>query len=277
MGYVTLKQLYTQLKNNLSTNEARILIEHFLDCDYSYVVVNPDKIISDDDLEKIEVAVKQRLDGKPLQYILGKWEFFGREFFVGDGVLIPRQDTEVLCETVLNLAPNGATVLDICSGTGCIPITLKAQRDDLSVFALEKYDKAFEYLTRNIELNGVSVKTIKADALLPDEKLFNTLPSFDVIVSNPPYLTSDDMKSLQKEVEFEPETALYGGDDGLLFYRELTRIWKQKLTQNGILAFEIGVGQQDDVTQILEQNGFYDVCKVKDLCDIIRVIYATKR
>ncbi|MDF2566590.1 MAG: hemK [Oscillospiraceae bacterium] len=257
--------------------EARCLVSYCFDMDLGSIFLHYMDPVDDCELKKLYEIAKKRTDGYPLQYILGEWEFFSRKFFVGEGVLIPRQDTEVLCETAISLCKemDSPKVLDLCSGTGCVAITLKKECGLSTVYAVERSKEALKYLRKNITLHGGGVTLVHDDALNPE--FMDKFVEFDLIVSNPPYLTKRDMQSLQAEVKYEPSMALFGDEDGLLFYREMTRIWNNKLKAGGFIAYEIGINQQDDVKKILEQNGFFNVCFIKDLCDIIRVVYAQKK
>lgn len=275
MGSVTLGTLYASLKKEIGANEALILIRHFTGFSRTDIAVHPQTAVEQAMVCDLKSAVARRKDNEPLQYIIGSWEFYGREFAVGEGVLIPRQDTETLCDKAISNAPHGAKVLDLCAGSGCISVTIKAERPDLTVYAVEKYPKAFEYLKKNIAENKVDVNAFMADALCPNE-FSGDFCNFDLMVSNPPYLTSDDMDSLQKEVEFEPKTALFGGENGLEFYEKLTQIWESKLKPGGVLMYEVGADQSASVEKILLCNGFKNVCHKRDLCGIIRVVYAFK-
>lgn len=218
--------------------------------------------------------VLRRTRGEPLQYILGEWEFYGYPFKVGDGVLIPRQDTELLTEIAEGyLKKNGGGLIaDLCAGSGCVGISL-ARRCNCKVKCYELSEAAFGYLERNIELNEVSgtVEAVRADVLT-----FTTLESFDAVVANPPYLTQDDMKQLQREVAYEPQSALYGGSDGLNFYREILPRWTGCLKSGGLFAVEIGIGQEKDVVRIFAESGMKAEC-AKDACGIYRVVYGIKR
>lgn len=210
---------------------------------------------------------KKRCEGYPLQYLLGSWEFYGERFEVGEGVLIPRPETELLVDIALRRGKI-ENVADICSGSGCLAVTL-SKRISGCVYAVELSCDAEKYLRRNIEINGCkNVQVIMADALSFDGEL----PSLDVIVCNPPYLTGTEMKVLQKEVEFEPSMALYGGEDGLDFYRIIPRVWKKYLKDGGELIFEIGCSQGDAVAKILKESGFRDVEVHKDLSGNDRVV-----
>lgn len=209
--------------------------------------------------EKLFAAAKKREEGFPLQYIVGNWEFFGRKFLVGEGVLIPRPETELLCETVLKYFSRSMPpkIVDLCSGSGCIAITLAKELSGADVTAVELYDGAFGFLSRNNALHENCVKTVKGDALEP----FGT---FDCVVSNPPYITAKEMTELQKEVTFEPETALFGGSDGLDFYRAIAKNWRSHINEGGLIAFEIGDTQGEAVLKILSENGYRSCGVLKD-------------
>ncbi|MFZ2538695.1 MAG: peptide chain release factor N(5)-glutamine methyltransferase [Oscillospiraceae bacterium] len=224
--------------------------------------------------DKLINAAKTRAKGYPLQYIIGEWEFYGRKFDVGEGVLIPRADTETLIDVVLEYAKDkqNLKVVDLCSGSGCIAVTIAKGLSNVEVYAIEKSEEAYDYLLKNIKKNTANVNPKLADVLTFDENL----SEFDIVVSNPPYLTNKQMKTLQKEVGFEPEMALYGQDDGLFFYKEITKLWKNRIKTGGLLAYEIGQGQENAVTAILNEHGFKTICQRADLCDIIRVIYGIK-
>ena len=222
---------------------------------------------------EFESLCNRRLKGEPLQYILGEWEFYGLPFKVGKGVLIPRQDTETIVENAINKLKGreNLTVVDLCSGSGCIGIALEKNLNCDEVLCVEKSDEAFEYLKENIALNKSDAKAVSGDIF--DEEVISSLPMADLIVCNPPYITGEDMKNLQTEVRFEPETALYGGDDGLDYYRDTVRLWKHKLKENGMMLFEIGIGQEDDVMKIMIQHGFKDVRTRADYCGKNRCVF----
>ena len=233
--------------------------------------------------EDAESAVRgmtgRRLSGYPLQYILGEWEFFGLTFPVGEGVLIPRQDTEILAELardfLLERSPDERNTLDLCAGTGCIGVTL-AKLCGAEVKCVELSESAFGYLERGIDLNGVErlVTAVRGD--VTDSEFTEKLGGeYDLIVSNPPYLTETDMKNLQPEVTHEPKTALYGGKDGLDFYRKMLAIWTKRLKIGGMFAVEIGINQERGVMEIFEENGLNADC-IKDTQGIYRIVYAIK-
>lgn len=217
--------------------------------------------------EDLKKAVERRLLGEPLQYILGEWEFYSLPFIVGDGVLIPRPETELLVDLALKEIKPDCKVIDLCSGSGAIAVAV-AKNSNATVYALEKYEKAISFLERNIALNKVAVKIIKED-------LFNFSPTekFDIIISNPPYIKTSVLDSLQKEVKHEPVTALDGGEDGLIFYRHIAGL-KKHLNKGGKIMVEIGFDQSDAVQEIFQQNGLTTKA-YKDLNGVQRVIIGT--
>lgn len=281
---VTARELYNNLRSRLKTAgiedyvfESRCIIEQALGIRFEKLLVNGDAEINRGQLDIIEKMVTQREKGYPLQYILGEWEFYGLDFKVGTGVLIPRADTETLVDYVLESAKENQCrqIVDLCTGTGCIAIAVEKNiKNPCSVVAIEKSAQAFEYLLENIKLNSSSVKPIKADVLSTETASQYT--NLDMIISNPPYLTESDMNNLQREVTFEPETALRGGIDGLDFYRRITEVWKNSLKKGGIIVFEIGINQENDVSEILITNNFDKIQYKRDLNGVIRVVGARK-
>lgn len=221
---------------------------------------------------RIRDLTKKRCSGYPLQYLLGQWEFFGCPVKVGEGVLIPRSDTETLVEQILDVCREyrlaSPVIADLCSGSGCIAIALKKNIPGANVYAAELSGDALGYLRQNAALNDTDIHIIQGDVL--DEGFCRNFRDLDIIVSNPPYLTAEEMKSLQTEVSYEPETALYGGTDGLDFYRKMTTLWKNSLKPGGWLAYEFGMGQHDAVKELLEKNSFTDIKLRTDGGGIIR-------
>lgn len=282
---VTLKQLTIEIKDILKagnieeyTFESRCIIENIMHLSHSEIVLNPNATVDSDKYSEVKEAALKRITGYPLQYILGTWEFYGIPFYVGEGVLIPRQDTETLVDFVLNYCknvkqPSKLNCIDLCSGSGCIAVALGLNLPSSCFSAVEYSDNAYSFLTKNISLNNaVNVSAVKGNVL--DISVANSFKDLDIIVSNPPYLTAHDMTVLQKEVSFEPSLALEGGSDGLLFYRSIVANWKHSLKQHGLIVFEIGIGQEKDVSDILEDNHFDSITFTKDLNNIVRVVSA---
>lgn len=225
--------------------------------------------------EQLRHLVSRRLEGEPLQYLLGEWEFYGLTLKVGPGVLIPRPDTETLVETGLSYLKGrtGCRVLDLCAGTGCVGLAVEQNAKDISaLYALEKEEAAFFYLKENLAAYQSRILPLHQDGLVPGPEA----DQLDLILCNPPYLTGEDMESLQTEVRYEPPSALDGGEDGLDFYRRLTAVWKHRLVPGGLLAYEIGMGQQEDVTRILTQQGLEQIRWKEDLSGIVRVVAGQK-
>lgn len=216
----------------------------------------------------------RRLSGEPLQYILGEWEFYGYKFKVGKGVLIPRDDTEVLLRLSLDFLKDkqNARVLDLCSGSGALAVAI-AKETDAEVYALEKSAEALPYLCENININEANIEVVAGDVFYCAEEFMDK--SFDLIISNPPYIITDEIDTLQKEISFEPKTALDGGADGLKFYRGIIKDYTSKLKSGGMIAFEIGEGQFEDVKALMENAEVKNIDYKLDLGGIQRVVYGT--
>ena len=253
-----------------SAFEARQLLLDTLCISQTELILNRNKEISEKDAEKILNLAKKRLTGEPLQYILGSQEFMSLPFLVTKDTLIPRQDTETLVEFVLDEKEDiPLSVLDIGTGTGCIPISLAHSRQNFTCTGIDVSKNAIEIARKNAENLDLSERvTFEICDILSD------IPrsQFDIVVSNPPYIKSSDIPNLQTEVrDFEPHIALDGGNDGLLFYRRICDISPKILKRGGLLAFEIGYDQRDDVFDIMTKQ-FKNIKTVKDLCGNNRVI-----
>ena len=231
-------------------------------------------VASEEKLAVLAELTEKRLNHEPLQYLLGKWSFMGIDLLVGEGVLVPRDDTEVvtsLCIDYLSCkeSPN---VIDLCAGSGAISLALEKYAN-CKVTAVELSDKAFSYLTQNIKLNNSAVNALNGDIFECHKDIADN--SLDLIGSNPPYIKTADIASLQKEVQHEPAMALDGGESGLDFYRRIVPLWKSKLKAGGALAFELGEGQYDEVSRILADNGFGGITESIDFGGIQRAIIGT--
>lgn len=212
---------------------------------------------------------RRRITGEPLQYILGEWEFFGMRLFVGKGVLIPRPDTERLVEIVLERCKGmeRPRILDLCTGSGCIALALQKQLPGAEVHGMDISPAALVYARQNASYHRLPVRFHEGNALL------NTIEgAFDVIVSNPPYLTDEEMQHLQTEIQHEPALALAAGEDGLQFYRAMTRLWRHALRSGGLLAYETGEQQGSAVSRILAENGFTEITVQQDWAGRDRVV-----
>jgi release factor glutamine methyltransferase len=205
--------------------------------------------MSDEQLRVLGEWIERRVKGEPLQYILGEWEFMGLPFVVDRRVLIPRQDTELLCETALERIRNHACrdVLDLCTGSGCIAIALQ-KLAGVNVTASDISRDALNVAKENAKINDVGITFVESDLFVNIEGMF------DLITCNPPYLTGTDMEQMQTEVTFEPALALFGGVDGLNFYKKIAKDYKTHLRPGGTLLLEIGNTQKASVSAIFAEN-----------------------
>lgn len=272
---MTIKELYTYCSDELSFTEcgdfeAMCIFNDILGFTKSQILLNNQSVTSYH-LEKINDVINRRKKGEPLQYILGKWDFYDLSFSVGEGVLIPRPETEILVDFALEKLRNvkNPVVYDLCSGSGCIGLTIAKHLKDSEVFLLEKDDKALKYLLKNKEdLKLQNVTVINDDLFTVDLSLF---PECDLILSNPPYVMTDEIDNLQKEVLFEPLTALDGGRDGYDFYRCLSERWCSKVKKNGYMAMECGEEQSKQIIELF--NGKYNESNIIfDFNNIDRVV-----
>ena len=277
---MTIFEAYNDCKKKLQSAgvddyvfEAKHIIKHVTGYTNAQILTKYTQTLTPFQQDNITAIIKQRLIRYPLQYIIGRWNFFGREYFVGPGVLIPRSDTETLIDVCLESIKSKATprVLDLCTGTGCIGITIKGERPTAEVTLVDKYNEALNYTVKNALHNNVDVKIIQGDVL----KTEGADGLYDLIVSNPPYIAENDMKTLQPEVTFEPDTALNGGEDGLVFYRHIVKEYKKHIAQNGVLAFEVGINEAQAVVDMMKQNGFVNIGIRKDYSEIDRVVFGT--
>lgn len=279
---MTLREIYSFCLDKAADidnkeKEIRHIIKKVLSVDDTYFLLNPETSVSDDDKEKIIAKVEERVAGRPLQYILGEWDFYGRTFSVGEGVLIPRPETEELCGIIIDLCKDkkGITVTDLCSGSGCIGLTLEKETDCAEVYLVEKSEKASEYLSVNVkEHSPDKAKIIIGDVL--EIESFADLPLSDVIVSNPPYIKTEEIAGLQKEVQSEPSMALDGGEDGYIFYRYICRNWITKLKYDGLIAFECGEGQAETIAKMLEKENLTTEI-FKDFRNTDRFVFGRKK
>lgn len=223
-------------------------------------------------------VIDRRAAHVPLQYLTHEQNFCGADIYVDERVLIPRQDTEVLVAAALDLAAmlDGApALLDLCTGSGCIPIALSRLGDFGSITAADLSADALEVAKMNAEQNGAEIRFVQSDLFEAFRKKAEAAERFDLITCNPPYIRSGDMAGLQPEVrDNEPAMALDGGEDGLDFYRRLAEDAGQFLNPGGCVCFEIGFDQAADVSALLEDAGFQEVRVLKDLAGLDRVVTA---
>ncbi|MDO4419230.1 MAG: peptide chain release factor N(5)-glutamine methyltransferase [Ruminococcus sp.] len=254
--------------------DASELISFVLGTPYS-PALDKEKELTKDQLSTLLAYTRRRAEGEPLQYILGMWEFFGLPFKVGKGVLIPRDDTEVALRASfahLDKTKN-PKILDLCAGSGTLAVTLKKLYPESEVTAVELSADAFFYLKENASLNNVHINLINGD-------IFNVYKDFedsyfDLIISNPPYLTSDELKSMQKELYFEPSLALDGGEDGLDFYRRIIPLYTPKLKAGGQLIFELDGSEAEYTAALMTAENYKNIEIFDDLGGVHRAIKGT--
>ena len=283
-GNITIAEALRQGVLTLSKNktmetprlDAEVLLCCVLKCERISLVINKDKIISQSEKDTFLSYIDRRSKNEPVSYITGTKEFMSLEFDVHPGILIPRPDTEILVEKIIEIYKNkSVSIVDLCTGSGAIAVSLAYYLKNSTVTAVDKYETCIDCAKKNAKKSGVYVEFLKAD-VLDDFELENVV---DCIVSNPPYIESDVLPTLSSDVKnFEPEYALDGGNDGLIFYRKITEIALKSLNNGGILAYEIGYNQAQSVKGIIDStNCFEKVEVIKDLSGLDRVILAEKR
>ncbi len=246
--------------------ESALLCEHFCGADRGSLLSGMADASTDYALDE---AVNERIAGRPLQYILGEWEFFGLPFKVCEGCLIPRSDTEILVEKAISLIPKGVRIADICSGSGCIAVSVLKKRPDLTAVAVDLYDVPLSLTAKNAEQNGVAdrLDVVRCDVLGDADVLMRVISDCDVILSNPPYIRTDVIPTLGELLTHEPVTALDGGNDGMLFYRRILEA-RGKCD----VIFEIGYDQGEEIALLAKEHNAE--CTVyKDYSSNDRVAY----
>lgn len=253
--------------------DSQLLLGHVLKETKLYILTNRDVLISKEKEKEFLDLIEKRKEKMPIKYILGETEFMGLNFEVKEGVLIPRGDTEILVEEVLKLMDEEKSyeVCDLCSGSGAIGISLAHFRKNITVDEIDYFDIPEEVTKKNILKNNLEdrVSFIKSDLL--KEVIGNK--KYDFLVSNPPYIRNEEVNKLMKDVkDYEPHTALDGGEDGLDFYKRIVEESKLVLKNYGIIAFEIGFDQREYVENLLKSNGFVDISSYQDLAGLDRVV-----
>lgn len=253
--------------------EARLFLANVLKKSVEWVMIHIEDEIEKTEKEVFDGLIDRRIKGEPFQYIVGNCCFFGYDFLVNESVLVPRSDTEVWVEKVIKLAKEvkANSILDLCTGSGCIAITLKKELKDVLLYGVDISENALAVAKENAKINNADVKFILSD-------LFNNLPmnKFDIIVSNPPYIPSKEIQTLARDVQREPIIALDGGEDGLEFYRKIIKKAKEFLKENGYLALEFGYDQAKKVEKILLENEFEVLDMIKDYSGNTRAIISKK-
>lgn len=254
--------------------DAQLLLGHVLNKDKLYLIMHKEDAVSEEEAKSYRDLIEKRNNRMPVKYILEECEFMGINFHVEEGVLIPRGDTEILVEEVLKNINEDENkyICDLCCGSGAIGISLAIFRKNINVDLIDYYDIPEKVTLLNIEKNNVNERTqfIKSDLL---DEAIKMEKKYDILVSNPPYIEAHEINNLMNDVkDYEPLTALDGGEDGLIFYRKIVSQSIDVLKTNGILAFEIGYNQGEQVKLLMEQNNYEDVRVIKDLAGLDRVV-----
>ena len=271
------KALITQEKADYASFLARNVVCHFSGKSPEQFLADREAYASESVCEAVDAAVARLAMGEPLAYVLGEWEFYGLKLTVDRNVLIPRDDTCAVTALAINkglFLDKDPRILDLCTGSGCIGLAVASRVKDARVTLADISRDALAVARRNISLNhlGGRVSAVQVDALSKPQAF---LGKFDMIISNPPYITAEEMKDLPSSVRnFEPHLALFGGLDGLDFYRSIAEKYAAALKPGGLLAFEIGDTQGDDVCAILEKNGYTVLERRKDFNDRERAVLA---
>lgn len=257
-------------------NEAELVLSRVLNCDRLSLYLNKDASLAKDKAVIVSNILKRRISGQPLQYILGRCEFMGLEFKVDQRALIPRPETEILVESAIAelgaAAKASPEILDLGTGSGCIAVSIAKLFPRARIWAADISAKALQLAGENARLNKVEVKFLRSD-------LFSGLKNkkFDLIISNPPYISAGELAGLAKEISFEPKQAIAAGIDGLDFYRSIIGRSAAHLHDNGLLAFEVGFRQAKTVSAMLGEKNFSDIKIIKDYNNIPRAVLAKKR
>ena len=281
----TYNNLYLDIRRQLKAAgiegaqlEARELVCYGADKSREQFVRDMPLYVGDSVEKRIRDLVDRRLDGEPVAYIIGEWEFYGLSLDISREVLIPRMDTELLAERGILKAREsgeGARVLDLCAGSGCVGLAVAANAPECRVVLAELSEGALRVCKQNVRRNELNARVtcLSVNALEPPS---SALWDFDAIVCNPPYIPSGDIAGLDVSVrEYEPRMALDGGPDGLDYYHAIASKWKSALRLGGTLIFEVGLGQAGAVEDILEENGYEDIKVLPDTQNILRVVEGT--
>ena len=259
--------------------DARLLLEHVCGTDRQFLLAHGETQITDRQCQEYKEVIQKRKCHIPLQHITGSQEFMGLEFQVNSDVLIPRQDTEVLVEEVLRFLHDGMRILDLCTGSGCILLSLLHYSNDCEGVGTDISVPALRLAQQNGERLNLQQREGRSFAEFLESDLFAKVEGFfDIIVSNPPYIESEVIETLMEEVRsHEPVLALDGGRDGLFFYRKIVEEAKYYLKRGGQLFLEIGYNQAQSVMELLKKAGFWEIMLVQDFAGNDRVVYGTWR
>ena len=273
----TRKALLQQEDMEIADMMAKHLVAHISKKSVPALLADRDAYATDEICKAVQKGLDRLLEGEPLAYVLGEWEFYGLNLVVSPDVLIPRDDTVAVASLAISqglFLDKDPRILDLCCGSGCIGLAVAGRVKDAKVTLADLSQKALNVAKQNTALNHMTgrVRCVQADATKPAPAF---LGKFDMIISNPPYITGEEMKQLPKSVaDFEPHMALYGGEDGLDFYRAIAENYTPALKPGGYLALEFGMGQGDDVCRILAEHGYTILERSRDYNDRERAVLA---
>ncbi|WP_427337882.1 peptide chain release factor N(5)-glutamine methyltransferase [Caloranaerobacter sp. DY30410] len=271
-------------EGNLKTPllDAQLILCYTLGVDKLYIYTHRDDKVSDEAVDNFFEFINRRKEGYPVQYIIGRQEFMGLDFNVAEGVLVPRPDTEILVEKVIEIVNNSflkdkkrVNIVDIGTGSGAITLSLAYYLKNAFVYSIDISKKALDVAVENCKKFELEDRVLFLEgSLFKPLSTLNLENNVDIIVSNPPYIPTDEIEKLQIEVsKYEPRIALDGGKDGLDYYREIVKDLSKYLTNNGVVAFEIGYNQGQDVKKLLENSGLFKKIEIiKDLAGHDRVV-----
>ncbi len=271
------RELMEQEDLHMASQMARALLCHVSGKSQESILADRDLYATEEVCRAMNAGLKRLLTGEPLAYVLGEWEFYGLRLYVNENVLIPRDDTCAVASLAIKqgiFLPKDPRVLDLCCGSGCIGLAVASRVKDARVTLADISKEALAVAKKNITLNKMTgrVSCVQADALAPAPGF---LGKFDMIISNPPYITGEEMNELPASVkDYEPHLALYGGEDGLDFYRSIAVNYRSALKPGGFLALEFGEDQGDDICAILTENGFTILERTKDFNETERAVLA---
>lgn len=253
-------------KNN---NDLIIALTYLLNTKKNLLFLDQERVL-DKNIEKEILKIQDKINkGYPLQYAIGKWNFYGLDLLVDKRALIPRYETEILVDLIINDNSNNKKVLDIGTGSGAISLALSKNLKDSKVIGVDISKNAIDLANENkIKLNINNVEFKESDIFS------NIKEKFDIIVSNPPYINKKDFEKLDNKLYYEPQNALYGGEDGLYFYKKIIKNAKNFLNKNGKIYLEIGYDQKDSISNLLEEYGYKQIKSYKDFNDFDRIIKA---
>ncbi|PAB58314.1 peptide chain release factor N(5)-glutamine methyltransferase [Anaeromicrobium sediminis] len=273
LGFENLERVRTPLL------DAEVLLCNIIKKDRLFLIINKNNILSEDEYSKYMESIEKRKSGIPLQYITNNQEFMGMDFYVETGVLVPRPDTEILVEAVIDWAKKNETksILELGVGSGAVIISLGKFTNATELYGVDISDIPLKVAGKNAKnnLREKEIKFLKGDLFTPIDE--DSMKKLDIIVSNPPYIPKKHIDDLQIEVsKYEPRLALDGGEDGLDFYRKIVRMSPNYLREEGLVAFEVGHDQGQLVADLFKNDGRYEnIEKIKDLSGIERVVMAT--